>query len=360
MRSRPPVRRRSAPCARAGRRTPSTIAPAELLSSSRARCGSQSVTRPSSIRASKPVAVELDFMQPAVARRAAISTSVASIGSTKPGSGALPRPRPPTDRAALRSAARRHPACRRTSRSCPVFDDQPGASPAPPRRSTGRSRPIPAAPRGCPASPSERAYSSSPLISSQFSRFSRGLRAHPDQMPAALQLLAVELELEMALGEPSVRIADRRPVAPVPDEDRAAAIFALRDRALEIGRIRADGPRPRPRAASRPGRGSGRASPPSSSARRPARGGSRSAAGARRASGRRRCRSLSTRLAALRLGGRLEVALGSICFERHRSARLASRRSGLCFRLVPPGPAPLSWPTISRSAGRQRSRATPP
>ena len=59
------------------------------------------------------------------------------------------------------------------------------------------------------------------------------LAPHADQMPAALQLLAHELEFEMAFGEALVRIADRRPGAAVPDEDRAAAILALRDRPLE-------------------------------------------------------------------------------------------------------------------------------
>ena len=54
-------------------------------------------------------------------------------------------------------------------------------------------------------------------------------------MPAAVELLAVKLELEMALLQAPVRVADRRPCALVPHDDRAAAIFALGDRALEIG-----------------------------------------------------------------------------------------------------------------------------
>ena len=53
-------------------------------------------------------------------------------------------------------------------------------------------------------------------------------------MPTAVQLLAVELELEMALGKALVRIADRFPAAAIPDDHRAAAILALRDRALEV------------------------------------------------------------------------------------------------------------------------------
>ena len=60
------------------------------------------------------------------------------------------------------------------------------------------------------------------------------LAGHADQMPAAVQLLAVELELEMALGIALVRIADRLPAAAIPDDHRAAAILALRDRAFEV------------------------------------------------------------------------------------------------------------------------------
>ena len=82
-------------------------------------------------------------------------------------------------------------------------------------------------------------------------------------MPAALELLAVKLEFEMALGEALVRVADRRPCPPVPDDDGAAAIFALGDRALEVGvfeRMVLDCDR-EPLLA---GSGSGRGSPPSS------------------------------------------------------------------------------------------------
>src|SRR6202023_3513835 len=57
--------------------------------------------------------------------------------------------------------------------------------------------------------------------------------AHPDEMPAAFELLPVKLELEMALGQPLVRVADRRPWAGTPYENRAAAIFALGDRAFK-------------------------------------------------------------------------------------------------------------------------------
>ena len=61
------------------------------------------------------------------------------------------------------------------------------------------------------------------------------LAVHPHQMPATVELLAVKLELEMALLQAFVRIPERRPRSIVPHDDRAAAVFALGDRALEIG-----------------------------------------------------------------------------------------------------------------------------
>ncbi len=45
----------------------------------------------------------------------------------------------------------------------------------------------------------------------------------------------MELELEVALLQAFVGIPERRPRSIVPDDDRAAAVFALGDRALEIG-----------------------------------------------------------------------------------------------------------------------------
>ena len=56
---------------------------------------------------------------------------------------------------------------------------------------------------------------------------------HSHQMPAAVQLLAVEIENEVALGVALVRIAFRDPTPAIPDHDGAAAILALRDRAFE-------------------------------------------------------------------------------------------------------------------------------
>src|ERR1700733_3837956 len=54
-------------------------------------------------------------------------------------------------------------------------------------------------------------------------------------MPTAVELLAMQLELEMALLQTFVGIPKRRPRSIVPNDDRAAAVFAFGDRALEIG-----------------------------------------------------------------------------------------------------------------------------
>lgn len=59
------------------------------------------------------------------------------------------------------------------------------------------------------------------------------LRAQAHEMPLAFQLLAVQLELQMAFLEAESRIELGRPRAFVPDHDRAAAVLALRDDALE-------------------------------------------------------------------------------------------------------------------------------
>ena len=54
------------------------------------------------------------------------------------------------------------------------------------------------------------------------------------QGPRAAQLVALELEQELALLEPLDRIADRDPLPPVPHDDGAGAVVALRDEPLEI------------------------------------------------------------------------------------------------------------------------------
>ncbi len=55
----------------------------------------------------------------------------------------------------------------------------------------------------------------------------------PDQVPASLELFAVELELEMAPFVPVLRIADRLPRAAIPDDDGARAVLMRRNDALE-------------------------------------------------------------------------------------------------------------------------------
>src|SRR5436190_13496453 len=57
--------------------------------------------------------------------------------------------------------------------------------------------------------------------------------AQADQRPAAVQPLAVQLEGELAVLERRIDIVMRLPGAAVPQHHRAAAIFALGDRAFE-------------------------------------------------------------------------------------------------------------------------------
>src|SRR5215207_943402 len=58
-------------------------------------------------------------------------------------------------------------------------------------------------------------------------------RAHAHEVPAALQPLPIEREIEMALGIALPRVALRPPAALVPHDHGAAAVFSLRDHALE-------------------------------------------------------------------------------------------------------------------------------
>ena len=183
------------------------------------------------------------------------------------------------------------------------------------------------------------------------------LGAHPDQMPAAVEFLAAKLELEMALLQASVRVADRRPCSTIPDDDRATAIFALGDRSLEIGifqRVVLDRDR-EPLLARNQARAAGHRPALEHAVQRQPKivvqpGGVVLLDDEDIAA--------LDRLASLRLGGRFEVALASIGFKRHPSPRLAPRRGGLCFCRVPPATPPF-WPTIFGSAGRRRFRATP-
>src|SRR6185295_16285974 len=57
--------------------------------------------------------------------------------------------------------------------------------------------------------------------------------SHADERPAAAQLLAEELELQLARAVRLEGIAVGLPRAAVPEDDRAAAVLALRDDPLE-------------------------------------------------------------------------------------------------------------------------------
>ena len=57
---------------------------------------------------------------------------------------------------------------------------------------------------------------------------------HAYEVPTPVQLLAVELECEVALGQAFVRIGFGLPMATIPDHHRPAAIFSLRYRAFEF------------------------------------------------------------------------------------------------------------------------------
>ncbi len=69
-----------------------------------------------------------------------------------------------------------------------------------------------------------------PVVAALFS----GPAAHPHQRPAPVQLLAVEPEFERAVLIGAGRVGvERRPIAAIPQHDRAAAILSLRDDPLE-------------------------------------------------------------------------------------------------------------------------------
>ena len=115
-----------------------------------------------------------------------------------------------------------------------------------------------------------RAYSSFSLISSH--ALSPVLPPYllprvRTSVQAALQVFAVELELEMALGVARDRIFFGPPGAAIPEHHGAAAVLPLRDHAFEARRIPADGPRHAWRAACPPDRDSVLWGSPSSAAR---------------------------------------------------------------------------------------------
>ena len=110
-------------------------------------------------------------------------------------------------------------------------------------------------------------------------------RAH--QRPHAPELVALELEEELPLLHPGVRILEEAERAAVPDDDRARAVVPRRDDALEVRRTRRGGPRRGPRAASRRDRRTAPSERPRRGGLPGAPAGSRSGAAAPRASGRR-------------------------------------------------------------------------
>ena len=57
---------------------------------------------------------------------------------------------------------------------------------------------------------------------------------HAHEVPTPVQLLAVELECEVTLGQAFMRIGFGLPMAAIPDHHRPAAIFPLRYRAFEF------------------------------------------------------------------------------------------------------------------------------
>ena len=67
-------------------------------------------------------------------------------------------------------------------------------------------------------------------------------------MPLAFQATTVEFEVEMALQQSLPRIADRLPVAPIPNDHCPAAVFALRNHAfvVEISKRMVLGPHGKP------------------------------------------------------------------------------------------------------------------
>src|SRR5262249_37558428 len=58
-------------------------------------------------------------------------------------------------------------------------------------------------------------------------------RRHPHERPAAGEALAVQLEVELAVGEAAVDVRERRPRAAIPNHDAARAVLALRYLTLE-------------------------------------------------------------------------------------------------------------------------------
>ena len=202
----------------------------------------------------RAVAVELDLVQPVVAG-GRLGDRAREL-RRDPGGQRRLRPRraarPGRSRAGAAGAAAARPAPRCGGRTS---------------RSPGRAARM--------SSAGSAAWSRS-LKSSQLRFALARLRLQPGQHPAAVELLAGEAELEGALREVVRR---RRPSAPrrrCPRRSSARRRTRPRGSRPRSRCTRADGPRSRPPAASRPGRATAPSAPPSSSARRRARAAGRS------------------------------------------------------------------------------------
>ena len=115
-------------------------------------------------------------------------------------------------------------------------------------------------------------------------------RLEADEGEAAVEALAVQHEFQLAVAHAGFRVLERLPGAAVPGLDRAGAVIARPGCGPGRWRSRADDPRHGRRGGGPRGRATGPSAPPSSTARRHARGGNPSAArrDARHASARRR------------------------------------------------------------------------
>src|SRR6185503_13561593 len=51
--------------------------------------------------------------------------------------------------------------------------------------------------------------------------------AHPCENPTAVKLPALQAELELAAAQPGMRVADRLPLAAIPEQDGSGAVLAL-------------------------------------------------------------------------------------------------------------------------------------
>ena len=197
------------------------------------------------------IAVVLDLVDPVRSGSAACRKGAARLGSRNVGSRPLRAPAilPMSGSSILR----RLPAPARalwSSRSAPAAASSSLVRPL--MREVVSSSVI-------SGSPGWRANSSSALISSHGSVFSPRLGFMRTRCQRPLSRAPSRVNSRWPLASPLWGSPTGRPAAAIPHDHRAAAIFALRDVALEVRDTRSDGPRCAPRAASRPASGSGRA-----------------------------------------------------------------------------------------------------